>query len=93
MCLELRLGMQQTLHRALDLLGRHRLEFHGNPSFSSGYRHYAALYDRVHAMFPSGRMGTAEEVADVVTFLVSARAGWVNGACIVVDGGQHKANL
>lgn len=51
------------------------------------------VYDRVRAMFPSGRMGTAEEVADVVTFLVSPRASWVNGACILVDGGQHKANL
>lgn len=42
---------------------------------------------------PSGRMGTPEEVADVVVFLVSERASWVTGACIVVDGGQHKANL
>ena len=37
-----------------------------------------------------GRMGTPEEVADVVTFLVSERASWVTGACIVVDGSQHK---
>lgn len=51
------------------------------------------LYDRVLAMFPSGRMGTAEEVADVVAFLVSPRASWINGACLLVDGGQHKANL
>ncbi|MBI3050025.1 MAG: hypothetical protein HYY76_17130 [Acidobacteria bacterium] len=42
-CLELRLGLQQKLHRALDLLRRHRLEFHGNPSLSSGYRHYAIV--------------------------------------------------
>lgn len=51
------------------------------------------LYDRVHAMFPWGRMGTAEEVADVVTFLASPRASWITGACLVVDGGQHKANV
>ena len=40
---------------------------------------------------PSGRFGTPEEVAAVVTFLASARASWVTGACIVVDGGQSRA--
>lgn len=38
-------------------------------------------------------MGTVDEVADVVAFLASRRASWVTGACIVVDGGQHKGNL
>jgi 3-oxoacyl-[acyl-carrier protein] reductase len=40
---------------------------------------------------PFGRFGTPEEVADVVTFLSSARARWVTGAAIVVDGGQSRA--
>jgi 3-oxoacyl-[acyl-carrier protein] reductase len=40
---------------------------------------------------PMGRFGTAEEVADVVTFLSSARAGWVSGACITVDGVQSHS--
>jgi 3-oxoacyl-[acyl-carrier protein] reductase len=56
---------------------------HGNPDF----------YEAILATIPSGRMGTPEEVADVVAFLVSERASWVTGACIVVDGGQHKGNL
>ena len=51
------------------------------------------LYGAVLKNIPGGRMGTAEEVADVVAFLVSDRASWVTGACIVVDGGQHKGNL
>jgi len=32
-----------------------------------------------------------EEVADVVTFLVSERARWVTGACLNVDGGQSRS--
>ena len=51
------------------------------------------LYGGVLSTIPWGRMGTVDEVADVVTFLASSRASWVTGACIVIDGAQHKANL
>ena len=51
------------------------------------------FYGRVLSTIPWGRMGTVDEVADVVTFLASPRASWITGACIVTDGGQHKANL
>ena len=51
------------------------------------------FYHAILKTIPWGRMGTPEEVADVVAFLVSDRASWVTGACIVVDGAQHKGNL
>jgi 3-oxoacyl-[acyl-carrier protein] reductase len=56
---------------------------HGNPEF----------YRAVLGTIPWGRMGTPEEVADVVAFLVSERASWVTGVCLTVDGAQHKGNL
>ncbi len=40
---------------------------------------------------PIGRFGTAEEVADLVAFLVSDRASLVTGACINADGGQSRS--
>jgi 3-oxoacyl-[acyl-carrier protein] reductase len=34
------------------------------------------------------RFGTVEDVADLVTFIVSARASWLQGATIDLDGGE-----
>jgi enoyl-[acyl-carrier protein] reductase III len=36
---------------------------------------------------PKGRMGTAQEVADVIAFLLSPAAEYITGQSIVVDGG------
>jgi NAD(P)-dependent dehydrogenase (short-subunit alcohol dehydrogenase family) len=40
---------------------------------------------------PLGRMGTAEEVAAVIGFLLSADASYVTGAALRVDGGRSIA--
>ena len=42
---------------------------------------------------PFGRFGRAEEVGSVVAFLASARASWVSGASITVDGCQSRSNI
>ena len=68
------------------------IEFPGG-LWEQAKHHNPDLYGAVLKTIPSGRMGTVEEVADVVAFLASDRASWVTGACIVVDGGQHKGNL
>ncbi len=42
--------------------------------------------DYVTHGFPMGRLGTATEVADVIVFLASPRAHWINGRNVAVDG-------
>ena len=42
---------------------------------------------------PRGRLGTAEEVADVAAFLLSPRASWISGTDVVVDGAQNAPGM
>ena len=53
-------------------------------------RHDPPHYEAARGSIPWGRMGTPEEIADVAVFLASPRAQWVTGACVPIDGGQHK---
>jgi 3-oxoacyl-[acyl-carrier protein] reductase len=47
----------------------------------------------VSAEFPFGRMGTLDEVANVITFLASDKSSWIAGANIVVDGAQGRPSV
>jgi len=42
------------------------------------------------ANIPSGRLGTTDDVANLVAFLASDEAGYVNGATFTVDGGLSR---
>ena len=48
---------------------------------------YAALAQGI----PLGRVARAEEFADLIAFLVSARAAFVSGCAINFDGGMSAA--
>jgi len=39
---------------------------------------------------PMGRMGTAEEVADLIAFLASDRAAYITGVIAQIDGGLYR---
>jgi 3-oxoacyl-[acyl-carrier protein] reductase len=45
----------------------------------------------VRRELPFGRFGRPEEVAAAVAFLVSARASWISGASVPVDGCQSRS--
>jgi 3-oxoacyl-[acyl-carrier protein] reductase len=45
------------------------------------------------AQIPIGRMGTPREFGDVVCFLASARAAYVSGTTVQVDGGGSRSLL
>ena len=50
----------------------------------------AAVLRRLVAEVPSGRLGKPGEVGDVIAFLVSERASYINGVNLLVDGGMAK---
>ena len=50
---------------------------------------YAAFLEHSKATHPLGRPGDASEIADLVFFLASNRAGWITGETISIDGGRH----
>jgi 3-oxoacyl-[acyl-carrier protein] reductase len=48
------------------------------------------LQREAESSYKLGRIATSEDIADMVTFLVSARASFVTGICITVDGGSTR---
>jgi NAD(P)-dependent dehydrogenase (short-subunit alcohol dehydrogenase family) len=50
---------------------------------------YAAFLERSKTTHPLGRPGDADEIAELILFLASDRAGWMTGETIPIDGGRH----
>jgi NAD(P)-dependent dehydrogenase (short-subunit alcohol dehydrogenase family) len=49
---------------------------------------YAAFLEHSKTTHPLGRVGDANEVADLIVFLASDNAAWITGETISIDGGR-----
>lgn len=63
--------------RMLKINKRRALDMYGDES-----RH-----EELRAKYPGGRPATVEEVADLMVFLASPKAGYITGTVVTIDGG------
>jgi NAD(P)-dependent dehydrogenase (short-subunit alcohol dehydrogenase family) len=63
--------------RMVKLMKRRALDMHGDEG----------RWKELYKMYPGGRPATAEEVADLMVFLASPRAGYITGTVVTIDGG------
>ena len=47
------------------------------------------VLEKIISKIPVGRLGRAEDIARSVAFLVADDAGFITGATLSVNGGQH----
>ncbi len=55
--------------------------------FYSDNGSFSEFAEKLLSFIPQGRPGEADEIADVVAFLSSGSASYINGQNLVVDGG------
>lgn len=54
---------------------------------------YEEFLEKSRTTHPLGRAGKAEEIADLIAFLLSPASAWMTGDTISVDGGRHLTCL
>jgi NAD(P)-dependent dehydrogenase (short-subunit alcohol dehydrogenase family) len=63
--------------RMVKMMKRRALDWFGDES----------RWEELHAKYPGKRPATPEEVADLMVFLASPRAGYITGTIVTIDGG------
>jgi NAD(P)-dependent dehydrogenase (short-subunit alcohol dehydrogenase family) len=65
-----------------------RTNLHRNSGMSEDA--YAAFVEHSKTTHPIGRVGDPEEIADLILFLASSKAGWITGVTYSIDGGRAQ---
>jgi NAD(P)-dependent dehydrogenase (short-subunit alcohol dehydrogenase family) len=86
-CAALELGAKGVRVNAVDP-GVVLTNLHRNSGMDeASYQKFIAHSSTTH---PLGRVGKPEEVAELILFLASERAGWISGASYSIDGGRAQ---
>ena len=51
---------------------------------------YGQFLERSKVTHPLGRVGNPDEVAELIFFLASDKAGWITGETVLIDGGRGQ---
>jgi NAD(P)-dependent dehydrogenase (short-subunit alcohol dehydrogenase family) len=86
-CAALELGPKGVRMNAVDpgvvLTNLHRASGMPEETYQKFLQHSTTTH-------PIGRVGTPEEVAELILFLASDRAGWITGGSFSIDGGRAQ---
>ncbi len=87
-------GLNMLTQCAADDLGEHGIRVNAvGPSLvptdiSAGLVNAEPAVEEYLRRIPVGRIGTTDDVAAIVAFLLSSAASWITGQCIGIDGGH-----
>jgi NAD(P)-dependent dehydrogenase (short-subunit alcohol dehydrogenase family) len=88
-------GVDMLVRTAADELGRHGVRVNSvrpglvATELTDPIVADSAILADYHAQMPLGRLGSTDDVASLVRFLVGPESSWITGETIHVDGGHH----